>query len=200
MSFELEKQLELATGGDSTAIEKLLIYLKPLVTKISRKYFLVGGTSDDVVQEGMIGLYKAIITYKKDSSASFKTYATLCIKRQILSAIRQANNNKNLPLNAYFSINSQGMIVVSVSGSDDGEEEEKGIYISADTQTPEEAVVSKENVAEISNRIDKSLSAFEKQVLSLYIEGLNYVEIATKLNKEPKSIDNALSRIKLKLK
>ena len=199
--MDLEKVLLEAIAGDKDATERIMVYYKPLVAGIARKYFLVGATTDDLLQEGMIGLYKAVMSFKSGAGAQFKTYATLCIKRQILSAIRVANNNKNLPLNAYFSINNQGMIVVSVvSNALDDEDEERGIYIPSSTLSPEETVISKENIAEIHNKIEKLLSGFEKQVLSLYIEGLNYVEIAGKLKKEPKSIDNALSRIKSKLK
>ena len=195
-----EKVLERAVSGDEEAVEEVLVFFKPLVNRIARKYFLVGAGTDDLLQEGMIGLYKAVSTFNKEREASFKTYAALCIKRQILTAIRVANNNKNLPLNAYFSINNQGMIVVSVSGDDEGGEEEKGIYLASDVLSPEERLISRENVAEIYEKINKLLSDFEKQVIRLYIDGLNYVEIAKELSKDPKAIDNALSRIKGKLK
>jgi len=192
--------LEQAIAGNQEAIERVLVEFKPLVNKIARKYFLVGAGTDDLIQEGMIGLYKAVTTFKKDKTAAFKTYATLCIRTQILSAIRVANNNKNLPLNAYFSINNQGMIVVSVTDDSEGDEEEKGIYLASDVLSPEERLISKENVAEIYEKINTVLSDFEKHVIKLYIDGLNYVEIAKALNKDPKSIDNALTRIKSKLK
>jgi RNA polymerase sporulation-specific sigma factor len=198
--IDIDKDLELATAGDKDAIERVVIHYKPLVARIARKYFLVGAGSDDLMQEGMIGLYKAVMSFKPDGGAQFKTYATLCVKRQIVTAIRVANNNKNLPLNAYFSINNQGMIVVSVVGGGDEDDEEKGIYIPADIQSPEEQMISKENIEEIHAKINELLSDFERQVIGLYIEGLNYVEIAKLLKKEAKAIDNALSRIKIKLK
>lgn len=196
--MEISEELELIKKGDSAAMERLLTYCKPLVNSIARKYFLVGAGSDDIVQEGMIGLYKAISTFDPNETASFKTYATVCIKRQIVSAIRSANNNKNLPLNTYFSINNQGMIVVS--SSKDESEEEKGIYISARSLSPEDSLIGEEAMTEVYNKINSLLSDFEKKVIELYIDGLNYVEIAKRLDKDPKSIDNALGRIKNKLR
>ena len=196
--MEIAKEIELVRQGDDAAMERLLSFCKPLVNVIARKYFLVGASFDDILQEGMIGLYKAITTFREGEAANFKTYAAVCIKRQIVSAIRSANNNKNLPLNAYFSINNQGMIVVSTSNDDD--EEEKGIYIGAANLSPEESLLGEESIAEIYNKINKLLSDFEKKVIELYIDGLNYVEIAKRLKKDPKSIDNALGRIKVKLR
>ena len=196
--MEILDEIELVRKGDEAAMERLLTQCKPLVSAIARKYFLVGAGSDDIVQEGMIGLYKAITTFKDDEAASFKTYATVCIKRQIVSAIRSANNNKNLPLNTYFSINNQGMIVVSTSNNE--EEEEKGIYISSTNLSPEESLIGDEAIAEVYNKINSRLSDFEKKVIELYIDGLNYVEIAKRMGKDPKSIDNALGRIKAKLR
>ena len=196
--MEILQELELIKNGDEVAMERLLSFGKPLVSIIARKYFLIGAGTDDIVQEGMIGLYKAITTFKQGEAANFKTYAAVCIKRQILSAIRSANNNKNLPLNAYFSINNQGMIVVSSALNED--DEEKGIYISSTNLNPEESLLGEEAIAEIYNKINKNLSDFEKKVIELYIDGLNYVEIAKRLKKDPKSIDNALGRIKNKLR
>ncbi|MDR0849872.1 MAG: sigma-70 family RNA polymerase sigma factor [Christensenellaceae bacterium] len=196
--MEILEELALIKKGDEAAMERLLSFCKPLVNSIARKYFLVGAGTDDIVQEGMIGLYKAITTYKQGEAASFKTYASVCVRRQIVSAIRSAANNKNLPLNTYFSINNQGMIVVS-SAEEEGDEE-KGIYISSTSLSPEESLIGEEAIAEVYNKINKLLSGFEKKVIELYIDGLNYVEIAKRLHKDPKSIDNALGRIKTKLR
>lgn len=193
--------VEIARQGNTEALDKILAKYKPLVNAIARKYFLVGAGTDDLVQEGMIGLYKACLGYKIDSSASFKTFAAVCVKRQIEQAIRTNNRNKNLPLNTYFSINNQGQIVVQQrDNSDDDGEDETGIYISSNSLSPEESVLFKERISEINGLIEKALSAFEKSVLIQYMTGRNYIEIAQNLKRDPKSIDNALNRIKIKLK
>ena len=196
-----EVLLEQVLKGDSDAFETLCEKYKPLVNSIARKYFLVGAGVDDLIQEGTIGLYRACLDYKKtDANASFKTFASLCIRRRIQTALKSANRNKNMPLNTYISIDTQGMLVVGVKQGENEDEEESGIYINPDLCSPEQNVISEENVEEINTYINTLLSDFEKQVLRLYVDGDNYVEIAKKLQKEPKSIDNALNRIKIKLK
>lgn len=187
-----------ARGGDDFSLDQLMLMYTPLVNKIARKYFLVGAGLDDLIQEGMIGLYKAFLGYKDEALSSFKTFATLCITRQIQSAVKLANRNKNLPLNAYFSINNQGMVVISTPLKADSVEE--GIYIPSGELSPEENVLNEERVAEINKEIEKCLSDFEKKVLKHFISGKNYIEIAQILVKDPKSIDNALNRIKIKLR
>ncbi len=187
-----------ARGGDDFSLDRLMLMYTPLVNKIARKYFLVGAGLDDLIQEGMIGLYKAFLGYKEEALSSFKTFATLCITRQIQSAVKLANRNKNIPLNAYFSINNQGMVVTSTPINADSSEE--GIYIPSGDLSPEEYIINEERVAEINRNIEKSLSDFEKKVLQHFISGKNYIEIAQILAKEPKSIDNALNRIKIKLR
>jgi len=193
--------VKLSRGGDNVALDKLLNRYKPLVNAIARKYFLIGAGTDDLVQEGMIGLYKACINYKIDSFASFKTFAGICITRQIETAVRTSNRNKNLPLNTYFSISNQGKIIVQQRNNDDDDgEEETGIYISSNSLSPEESILFKERISEINELIEKALSGFEKSVLKQYMTGRNYIEIAQNLKRDPKSIDNALNRIKIKLK
>ncbi len=187
-----------ARTGDNNSLDSLIGRYIPLVNKIARKYFLVGAGTDDLVQEGMIGLYKAYLGYKLDSQASFKTFASLCITRYIQTAVKLSNRDKNLPLNTYFSINNQGMVVISSGTKDD--EDEGGIFISSTSLSPEESVIEEERLSEINQEIEKALSGYEKEVLKEYIEGHNYIEIAKVLDKEPKSIDNALNRIKIKLK
>lgn len=187
-----------ARGGDDFSLDQLMLMYTPLVNKIARKYFLVGAGLDDLIQEGMIGLYKAFLGYKDEALSSFKTFATLCITRQIQSAVKLANRNKNIPLNAYFSINNQGMVVISTPLKADSVEE--GIYIPSGELSPEENVLNEERVAEINKEIEKCLSDFEKKVLKHFISGKNYIEIAQILVKDPKSIDNALNRIKIKLR
>lgn len=188
--------------GDEKAVNKLMNLYKPLVTIIARKYFLINATTEDLIQEGMLGLFKAYRNFDlNNNKASFKTFASLCIKHQIQSALIANNRNKNKPINTYFSINNQGKILLSVKNEEkEKDEEENGFYIASQNLTPEESVLFKEKLSEIDLHINKLLSAFEKKVLQLYIKGLNYVEIAQRLKKEPKSIDNALRRIKIKLK
>jgi len=197
----VEEELILkAKQGDENALDQLMEIYKPKVVQIARKYFLVNSSFDDVIQEGMWGLFKAYRTFDLNSSVSFKTYATLLINRQIQTAIRTNNRNKNTPLNTYFSINNQGKILFSTSNDESDSEDENGFFLPSNNLTPEESILFREKICEINKFVEKILSSFEKRVLHLFITGLNYVEIAKKLKKEPKSIDNALSRIKIKLR
>lgn len=189
-----------AQNGDEKALNDLMQAYKPLVTVIARKYFLINATYDDLIQEGMLGLFKAFRSYNFNSSTTFKTYASLLIKRQIQLALTKNNRNKNLPLNTYFSINNQGKILLSVKGEDDDyPEEDNGFFITSHNLTPEENILFKEKITEVDSYINNLLSSYEKKVLRYYVKGLNYIEIASILKKEPKSIDNALRRIKIKL-
>ena len=193
--------LEKAKNGDEKAINSIMDLYKPLVTIIARKFFLINATTDDLIQEGMLGLFKAYRSYNLQSKTSFKTYASVCIKRQIQTALIANNRNKNIPLNTYFSISNQGKILLSVKNEDDADEDDDvGFFITSNNLTPEESVLFREKLNEVDNYINELLSSFEKKVLHLYIKGLNYIEIAQKLKKEPKSIDNALRRIKIKLR
>lgn len=195
-----EELLKLAQSGNEKALNDLMEAYKPLVTVLARKYFLINATLDDLIQEGMLGLFKAFRSYKFDNSTSFKTYASLLIKRQIQSALIKNNRDKNLPLNTYFSINNQGKILLSVKNEDsENGEEDNGFFITSNNLTPEENMLFKEKITEVDSYINSILSSYEKRVLQYYIKGLNYVEIAKILKKEPKSIDNALRRIKIKL-
>jgi len=197
----VEEELILkAKQGDENALDQLMEIYKPKVVQIARKYFLVNSSFDDVIQEGMWGLFKAYRTFDLNSSVSFKTYATLLINRQIQTAIRTNNRNKNTPLNTYFSINNQGKILFSTSNDESDSEDENGFFLPSNNLTPEESILFREKICEINKFVEKILSSFEKRVLHLFITGLNYVEIAKKLKKEPKSIDNALSRIKIKFR
>ena len=193
--------LEKAKNGDEKAINELMHLYKPLVTIIARKYFLINATTDDLIQEGMLGLFKAYRSYNINSKTSFKTFASVCIKRQIQTALISNNRNKNIPLNTYFSINNQGKILLSVKNDEENDDEEDtGFFITSNNLTPEESVLFREKLDEVDSHINNLLSGFEKKVLHLYIKGLNYIEIAQRLKKEPKSIDNALGRIKIKLR
>lgn len=198
MEIEILKK---AKQGNEEATSQIMNMYKPLVMAIARKYFLINSSLDDLVQEGMIGLFNAFRSYNLDGVTSFKSYASLCINRQIQNAIKINNRNKNIPLNTYFSINNQGKILLQLKNSEDKEEdEENGFYIPSKSLTPEESIIFREKLNEVNKTISTVLSKYEKQVLFMYIAGLNYNEIALKLKKQPKSIDNALSRIKIKLK
>ena len=187
----MEELIEEAQNGDENAIEKLLSIYKPLVNKIARSYFLTGGDIEDLVQEGMIGLYKAIKTFKKGKTASFMTYAGTCIKNQIQSAVRVASSEKNMVLSTALPIER--------NDSFDDEEEEIEIVLPSPLPKPDEKVENKENFETITKQIVKSLSQLELKILISYLKGYNYSEIAQQNNISKKSVDNALSRIKTKL-
>lgn len=196
-----EELVAQAQTGDERAINELLSRYKTLVMAISRRYFLINTEQSDLVQEGMIGLFKACRSYNLSSSTSFKTFASVCIKRQIQTALERSNRQKQRPLNAYFSINNQGKILLQTTGEkSDSFEDETGFYLEESGLSPEESVLFKEKLSELAAKINQVLSDYEKRVLKFFISGMNYVEIAKRLKKEPKSIDNALSRIKIKLK
>lgn len=187
----MEELIEKAQNGDENAIEKLLSSFKPLVNKIARSYFLTGGDIEDLVQEGMIGLYKAIKTFKKGKTASFMTYAGTCIKNQIQSAVRVASSEKNMVLSTALPIER--------NDSFDDEEEEIEIVLPSPLPKPDEKIENKENFENITKQIVKSLSQLELKILISYLKGYNYSEIAQQNNISKKSVDNALSRIKTKL-
>ncbi len=187
----MEELIEKAQNGDENAIEKLLSSYKPLVNKIARSYFLTGGDIEDLVQEGMIGLYKAIKTFKKGKTASFMTYAGTCIKNQIQSAVRVASSEKNMVLSTALPIER--------NDSFDDEEEEIEIVSPSPLPKPDEKIENKENFENITKQIVKSLSQLELKILISYLKGYNYSEIAQQNNISKKSVDNALSRIKTKL-
>jgi len=183
--------LKSAQEGNEEAIEKLFSIFKPLVNKIVRSYFLTGGDIEDLVQEGMIGLFKAIKNFKQDKNTSFKTFATTCIKNQIQSAIRVASSEKNMILSTALSIEQPNVI--------DDEDEEIEIVLPSPLPKPDEKIENKENFKEIARKIISALSQLELKILIDYLKGYNYNEIALKNKITKKSVDNALSRIKNKL-
>ena len=170
----MEELIEKAQNGDENAIEKLLSSYKPLVNKIARSYFLTGGDIEDLVQEGMIGLYKAIKTFKKGKTASFMTYAGTCIKNQIQSAVRVASSEKNMVLSTALPIER--------NDSFDDEEEEIEIVLPSPLPKPDEKIENKENFENITKQIVKSLSQLELKILISYLKGYNYSEIAQQNN------------------
>lgn len=191
-----EEILQMVQNGDKSAVDYLMEKYKYLVRSKAKALFLIGGDKDDLIQEGMIGLYKAIRDYQPDKDNSFFNFADLCVSRQIYSAIKASNRKKNIPLNTYISIYAP-----AYGDNNDTEEKEElvdiihGKYVS----NPEELVIDKENTSMIEYELVRRLSGLEKQVLALYMQDLKYVQIAEVLKKEPKTIDNALTRIKTKL-
>lgn len=183
--------LKSAQEGNEESIEKLFSVYKPLVNKIARSYFLTGGDIEDLVQEGMIGLFKAIKNFKQNKNTSFKTFATTCIKNQIQSAIRVASSEKNMILSTALSIEQPNVI--------DDEDEEIEIVLPSPLPKPDEKIENKENFKEIARKIISTLSQLELKILIDYLKGYNYNEIALKNKITKKSVDNALSRIKNKL-
>jgi RNA polymerase sporulation-specific sigma factor len=182
--------------GDQPAIDYLLEKYKYLVRSKAKALFLIGGDKDDLIQEGMIGLYKAIRDYQVGKENSFFNFADLCISRQIYSAIKASNRKKNMPLNTYISLDTPAY-------GENGDMEEKEALVDVIYQkyvsNPEELVIDKENTSMIEYELVRRLSDLEKQVLNLYMQDLKYIQIAEVLSKEPKVIDNALTRIKTKL-
>ena len=183
-------------SGDQPAIDYLLEKYKYLVRNKAKALYLIGGDKDDLIQEGMIGLYKAIRDYQFDKDNSFFNFADLCISRQIYSAIKASNRKKNIPLNTYISLDTP---MYGESGDNDEKEALVDIIHQKYVSNPEELVIDKENTSMIEYELVRRLSDLEKRVLSLYMQDLKYVQIAEFLGKEPKTIDNALTRIKTKL-
>lgn len=182
--------------GDNRGVDFLMEKYKNLVRKKARALYLIGGDSDDLIQEGMIGLYKAIRDYQPEKERSFYGFANLCIERQLYNAVKGANRLKNSPLNSYVSLDVPlGRDEMSGElGQTLGETlERSGI------SNPEDILIDRERVGRIEEYIENHLSDFEQKVVNLYIEGMNYQQIAEHLDKSAKSIDNALQRIKKKL-
>ena len=181
----------LAQGGDGQALVYLLDKYKNFVRARARSYFLIGADHEDIVQEGMIGLYKAIRDYKADQQTSFRAFAELCVKRQIITAIKTATRQKHVPLNSYVSLNKPLY----------DEESDRTLMdvIEGRVTNPEDLFISQEEVNHIHEQIDVLLSDLEKQVLEAFMDGKSYQEIAVMLDRHVKSIDNALQRVKRKL-
>ena len=189
-----EGLVEWTNSGDPEAMEFLMNKYKNMVRSRARTLFLVGADKEDLIQEGMIGLYKAIRDFDVSQNASFRSFAELCISRQMYSAIKGSNTKKNQPLNNYISIDSMEV-------SEDREnpiEQLLGINFEKN-KNPEQLVLDKEAADVLSYTIVGHLSEMEKQVLQFYMKDMNYSQIAAALGKEPKAVDNALQRIKKKL-
>lgn len=190
--FNDEKLAELAQAGDETAEEVLINRYKELVKSRARMYFIAGADAEDVIQEGMIGLFKAVRDYCSDRDTLFRTFAAVCINRQIITAIKTAKRMKHGPLNNSISLNRP----LEESG---GEKDVIENILAAPVSNPEEMILIQDTIDEITSAMSQILSKFELQVWQLYISGQNYTDIAEKTGKSPKSIDNALQRIKRKI-
>lgn len=182
----------LAQQGDEDALEYLLNKYKNFVRSKARSYFLIGADHEDIVQEGMIGLYKAIRDFKPEKLSSFRAFAELCITRQIITAIKTATRQKHIPLNSYVSLNKPIY-------DEESDRTLLDVITEGRVANPEDMLISQEDVGLIEDRIGQMLSSLEREVLSAYLDGKSYQEIALELDRHVKSIDNALQRVKRKL-
>ncbi|MDQ0340168.1 RNA polymerase sporulation-specific sigma factor [Caldalkalibacillus uzonensis] len=187
-----EEVVELIKQGDLKALEYLINKYKSFVRAKARSYFLIGADREDIIQEGMIGLYKSIRDYKEDKLTSFKAFAELCITRQMITAIKTATRQKHIPLNSYVSLDKPIY---------DEESDRTLLDILCGTKVtdPEELIINQEEFDDIEVKMSEILSDLERRVLMLYLDGRSYQEIAVDLNRHVKSIDNALQRVKRKL-
>ncbi|MED4985493.1 RNA polymerase sporulation sigma factor SigH [Geobacillus stearothermophilus] len=190
--LEDEQLVTLVHEGDGEALDFLIHKYQNFVRAKARSYFLVGADREDIVQEGMIGLYKAVRDFKGDKLSSFKAFAELCITRQMITAIKTATRQKHIPLNSYVSL---GKPIY------DDESDRTLMDVLSGTQVtdPEELIVNREEVDDIELKMAELLSDLERKVLALYLDGRSYQEISEELNRHVKSIDNALQRVKRKL-
>lgn len=178
--------------GDSEALEYLIFKYRNFVRAKARSYFLIGADREDIIQEGMIGLFKAIRDYKEDKLTSFKAFAELCITRQMITAIKTATRQKHIPLNSYVSLDKPIY-------DEDSDRTLLDIIGGTKVTDPEELIINREEYVDIEFKMGEILSDLEKKVLMLYLDGRSYQEIAVDLDRHVKSIDNALQRVKRKL-
>ena len=187
-----EEIIENSRAGDRKALEYLLNKYMGFVRAKARTYFLIGAEREDIIQEGMIGLYKAIRDYRKDRLSSFRAFAELCITRQIITAIKTATRQKHKPLNSYVSLNKPIF-------DEESDRTLMDIISEESINDPEEMMINREEFSGIEAKMGEILSDLECEVLSLYLQGQSYQEIAVELERHVKSIDNALQRVKRKL-
>ena len=181
--------------GEDSITEYLMNKYKNLVRSKAKSMYILGADSEDLIQEGMIGLFKALRDYDSGRDASFLTFADLCVSRQMYTAVQASRRQKHIPLNTYISLYG------AASMDRDGEQENLENVLTAHAgQSPEEVLIDRENMVQLEKAIEQELSGFEKQVLDLYLTGMGYQQIAKVLGKDDKSTDNALQRIKTKLK
>ena len=187
-----EEIVSQAQQHDDAAVEYLLYKYKNFVRSKARSYFLIGADHEDIVQEGMIGLYKAIRDYQPERLSSFRAFAELCITRQIITAIKTATRQKHVPLNSYVSLNKPIY-------DEESDRTLMDVIVEGRAQNPEDLIIGQEDLVSIRDRVDQVLSSLEQDVLNAYLDGKSYQEIADKLGRHVKSIDNALQRVKRKL-
>lgn len=187
-----ETLVMLAQQGDSGAQDTLIKKYKNFVRSKARAYFLMGADREDIVQEGMIGLFKAIRDYQPDRMASFKSFSEMCVKRQIITAIKTATRQKHMPLNSYVSLNKPVF-------DEDSDRTLYDMMTNRKDLNPEYLVIKREELDMIESKMGEVLSDMECEVLTAYLEGKSYHEIASELQKHVKSVDNALQRVKRKL-
>ena len=187
-----EEVVEFAREGDDIALEYLINKYKNFVRAKARSYFLIGADREDIIQEGMIGRYKAIRDFRMDKLSSFRAFAELCITRQIITAIKTATRQKHIPLNSYVSLNKPIY-------DEDSDRTLLDVISGSKISDPEELIISREEFDDIEEKMGEILSSLEWKVLMSYLEGKSYQEIAEDLKRHVKSIDNALQRVKRKL-
>jgi len=187
-----EQLVEMVHKGDSEALDYLIHKYRQFVRAKARSYFLIGADREDIIQEGMIGLFKAIRDYKDDKSSSFKAFAELCITRQIITAIKTATRQKHIPLNSYVSLDKPVY-------DEESDRTLMDMLTATKSLDPEELIINQEEFDHIEIKMSELLSDLEREVLALYLDGQSYQEISGELNRHVKSIDNALQRVKRKL-
>lgn len=190
-----EELIDRLRRGEDTIMDYICDRYKNLVRSKAKSMFILGADSDDLIQEGMIGLFKAVRDYDMGRDASFFTFAELCVSRQMYTAVQAAKRQKHVPLNTYISLDAGG------TNQEDRDESTLAELIADRAElSPEEMVLDKERVAYLEKTIETELSDFEKQVLDLYMTGMSYSQIAKVLGREEKATDNALQRLKAKIK
>ncbi len=187
-----EEIVSLAKNGDTMALEFLISKYKNFVRSKARTYFLIGADREDIIQEGMIGLYKAIRDYRYDRQTSFHSFAEICVTRQIITAIKTATRQKHMPLNSYVSLNKPVY-------EEESERTLSDVITQGKAGNPEDLFIDQEDFLDIESTMQRILSPLEQDVVNLYLEGKSYVEIAQQLDRHVKSVDNALQRVKRKL-
>ncbi|WP_281269149.1 RNA polymerase sporulation sigma factor SigH [Bacillus taeanensis] len=192
VEMEDERLVERVHEGDSDALEYLINKYKNFVRAKARSYFLIGADREDIVQEGMIGLYKAIRDFKGDKLSSFKAFAELCITRQMITAIKTATRQKHIPLNSYVSLDKPIY-------DEESDRTLMDVICGPRVTDPEQLIINQEEFDDIELKMSEILSDLERKVLMLYLDGQSYQEISADLNRHVKSIDNALQRVKRKL-
>lgn len=192
VTLDDDEILELIHQGDNQALDYLIHKYKNFVRAKARTYFLIGADKEDIIQEGMIGLYKAIRDYNEDKLTSFKAFAELCITRQIITAIKTATRQKHIPLNSYVSLDKPIY-------DEESDRTLLDVIAGSTAIDPQELLVNQEKFGDMEVKLSELLSEFERGVLQLYLEGRTYQEISADLNRHVKSIDNALQRVKRKL-